>query len=142
MDDRSVILAEIRRQFAPYERPTDFIDGNHCCECAEHYAELEDVPVDDIDYRHVANAGWDPTCFLTPEAFRHYFPGLARIAEEHPEDFMLTLVMRLPVHFAESFSADDRAVVGRLLESWWLRDDLDELTRNHIEHAIELFPAG
>ena len=139
MSERDAILAELREQFSSYERPDAFIDRAHCCECEEHYDELLDVTVDSIAYRHVENAGWDPTCFLTPEAFRYYFPGLARVADEHPDDFMLTLAMRLPLHYGEAFTRHDRALIAQLLEAWWLRDDIDQLTRDHLEHAINLY---
>ena len=136
MDDGHAILEELRTQFASYSRPDDFIDRRHCCECEEHYAELLDVPVEAFEYAHVENQGWDATCFLTPDAFRYYFPALARVAQENPLDWMQALVMRLPLHYTDSFSPHDCALTVRLLEHWWTRSDLDEATRHAIAGAL------
>lgn len=136
MSQPASILEEIRDHFARYDRPADYIDRAHCCECEEHYIELLDVTVDSIGYVHVENPGWDPTCFLSPAGFRHYFPGLARIADGHPDHFLEALAMRLSGHYVELFTAEERDLVRRLLEHWWTFEDISEWDRRAVERAL------
>lgn len=128
------VLDEVRAHFGRYSRPDDFIDAAHCCECAEHYAELADVTVDDLAKEHVGDGAWDPTCFLTSEGFRYYFPGLARIATED-RDWLEMLLPRLSGHYVECFSAEDLALVQRLLDEWWLDEGTSEWTRDAISNS-------
>lgn len=131
------ILERIQAHFAQYGRPPDYINRHHCSECEAHYQELLEVPVEKIEYRHVENPGWDPTCFLSSEGFRYYFPGLARIADQHREDWLGVLVSRLGGWQVESFSAEDRALVRALLEQWFLCEDVSEWDRTDIGRVLE-----
>jgi hypothetical protein len=133
------LLERIRAHFAQYPRPHDYINRHHCGECEEHYQELLEVPVEKIAYAHVENAGWDPTCFLSSEGFRYYFPGLARIADQHREDWLGVLVSRLESWQVESFSAADRALVRELLEYWFLCEDLSEWDHTDIGRVLEYY---
>lgn len=142
MAGREELLETVAKHFGQYERPELFVNRMHCCECEEHYIELVDVPVEAISYKDVENAGWDPTCFLTPDAFKYYLPGLARIADQHPEDFLESLAMRLVIHYTETFTREDRAALLPLLEAWALRDDIDDWTRHPVMHAYEVFEAA
>lgn len=136
MDTPPDLLNEIRQHFSRYARPADFIDRGHCCECEEHYQELIGTTAETIAYEHVQNAGWDPTCFLSPGGFRYYFPGLARIADQHREDFLEALVMRLNGHFDQLFTESERSLVGRLLEAWWLDETISDWNRAAVEQAL------
>jgi hypothetical protein len=136
MADPDRLLEEVRVHFAQYPRPDGYINAGHCCECAEHYAELLDVPVDALAKEHVGDGAWDPTCFLTPEGFRYYFPALARIAEAD-RDWLEILTPRLSLWYVDAFTPDDRAFVRRLLEHWWLDDDTAEWTRLAVERALD-----
>jgi hypothetical protein len=130
------LLDEIREHFSQYVRPADFIDRGHCDECAEHYQELVDATAETITYEHVENPGWDPTCFLSPGGFHYYFPGMARIADQHRDDFLEAFVMRLNGYFDALFTATERRLVRRLLESWWLDDSLSDWNRGAVEQAL------
>jgi hypothetical protein len=133
------ILHEIAHHFARYTRPDDYIDRTHCCECAEHYAELLDVTVDDLRKEHVGDGAWDPTCFLTPGAFRYYFPAMARIADED-RGWIEMLAPRLSLWYVDSFDDSDRDLVRRLLEEWWGDPQTPEWTRLAVERALDHYP--
>jgi hypothetical protein len=137
MPEGQDIIREIQTHFSQYKRPENYINRFHCQECEEHYQELLEVSADQISYTHVENPGWDPTCFLSPDAFRYYFPGLVRIAEQHRQDWLPTLVGRLGVHFVDSFSREDRALVKRVLEYWWLCEDITEWDRTDMGRVLE-----
>ncbi len=134
------ILDEIRIHFARYSRPDDYIDRAHCCECEEHYLELLDVPVDALSKEHVGDGAWDPTCFLTSDGFRYYFPGMARIADA--DRFWIDIfASRLALWYVDSFSAEDRVLVRRLLEHWWLDDGTPDWERLALQRALDHYPA-
>jgi hypothetical protein len=136
MADGTDLLAQVREHFAQYARPDDHIDRSHCCECAEHYAELLDVPVDALAKDHVGDGAWDPTCFLTADAFRYYFPGMARIAESD-RWWLEILAPRLSLWYVDTFSPADRALVKRLLEHWWADEDTPDSVRLGLERALD-----
>jgi len=137
MPEDSSLLEQIQAHFAQYTRPGDYINRHHCQECAEHYQELLDVPVEQLEYVHVENPGWDATCFLSSQGFRYYFPALARIADQNRQVWLAVLVNRLGLHCVESFSQEDRVLVKRLLEYWWRYEDIDEWDRTDIGRVLE-----
>lgn len=130
------IIEEIQAHFQ-YPRPDDYINRYHCSECEEHYQELLNVPVEKLEYAHLENQGWDPTCFLSPDGFRYYFPALARVADQNRQVWLPVLVNRLGLHYVQTFSPQDRALVKRLLEYWWLCEDLEEGDRTDIGRVLE-----
>jgi hypothetical protein len=134
------ILDEIRTHFARYERPKDYIDRAHCCECEEHYLELLDVPVDALTKDHVGDGAWDPTCFLTSEGFRYYFPGIAGIADED-RYWIDILAPRLSLWYVDCFNDEDRDLVRRLLEHWSLDGQTPDWPRLALERALDHYPA-
>ena len=77
-------LERIREAFASAARPERFTDREHCCECAEHDDLLRARDLDSLKVEDVGNAGWDPICFATDEAFWYFFPALSRLALEEP----------------------------------------------------------
>ena len=50
-------------------KPEHFTNYRHCCECAEHDATLLAYDVNAIGVEQLGNPGWDPLCFVSPEAF-------------------------------------------------------------------------
>ena len=74
------LLEAVRRACQGEPRPARFTDSGHCCECAEHDAALRAATPGTIGLETLGNPGWDPICFITPEGFRYYLPGLARLA--------------------------------------------------------------
>jgi hypothetical protein len=135
------LLHVVDQHFARYERPNEYIDATHCCECAEHYEELRDVTVGQLTKEHVGDGAWDPTCFLTTEGFRYYFPALVRIASAD-RDWIEMLAPRLVRHYADCFSTEDRRLVRLLLEAWWADEATPEWTRLAIERALDHYPAA
>ena len=75
------ILAEAKKLFAR-EKPTHFVDFNHCEECSEHDATLLKHDVDTISLEELGNPGWDPICFVDVNGFKYYFPALIRLCLE------------------------------------------------------------
>ncbi len=131
-------LAALTAHFAQYSRPADYINRAHCCECEEHYLELLDVPVECLTHEHTGDGAWDPTAFLTPDAFRYYLPGLARIADSDREVWLELFVMRIGLHYTETCNADDWHAITALLEGWWCDESVPEWTRHALEGALDL----
>jgi hypothetical protein len=131
------ILEKVSRHFSRYSRPADFINRDHCDECAEHYETLLGVPVDRLEYAHLGDGAWDPSAMLTPDGFRYYFPGIARIADQERDIWMDPLVMRLPLHYTGTFSPDDWRITLELLEHWWLDERLTQFERDGLERGMD-----
>lgn len=78
-------LAALRRAFDACKRPEHFTDHQHCGECAEHDRTLLSRTPDSLTLAEAGHPGWDPICFVSPEGFAYYLPGLARlVVEEAP----------------------------------------------------------
>jgi len=71
--------------FGAVPRPEHFTDFQHCCECAEYDEILQRHDPGNIRFDQLGPAA-DPMCFVTDQAFRYYFPGLARLALEGAGD--------------------------------------------------------
>lgn len=83
------LLDQIREMFAADSRPEHFTDYTHCEECADHNETLKKydrytIPLDELN-----NPGWDPVCFLKPEAFRYVFPRLCELAYGMNKEYYL-----------------------------------------------------
>lgn len=74
------LKACVARAFADVPRPEQFTPREHCEECAEHDETLRRFDPDTIGLTELGNPGNDPMCYVTPEAFRYYFPALVRLA--------------------------------------------------------------
>jgi hypothetical protein len=48
-------------------------------ECADHNETLRAFDRDTIGLAQLGNPGWDPMCFVLPEAFQYYFPAMVRL---------------------------------------------------------------
>ncbi|MBA5639915.1 hypothetical protein H3H37_22915 [Duganella sp. LX20W] len=82
--DDAAALKRISGAFNNCLRPVHFTDFQHCEECAEHDRTLLSRTPDTIAIQDVGNPGWDPICFISPEGFLYYIPGLARLVFEEP----------------------------------------------------------
>ena len=88
--ERQRILAEIAEAFS-VPRPAWFVNAKHCCECAEHEAELQAETVDTLRREVLGDGGWDPVAFISnPDGFKYFMPALARLAYGTGADFHLT----------------------------------------------------
>ena len=83
------ILAAIDSAFA-VERPSWFVNARHCCECAEHEAELQPFGRDDLPLEVVSSPAWDPIAFISHrDGFAYFLPRLVRFAYGRGEAFYL-----------------------------------------------------
>jgi hypothetical protein len=74
------IKAQVERVFSDAPRPAHFTNYRHCEECAEHDETLRSFDRDTIGLEQLGNPGWDPMCFVLPDAFKYYFPAMVRLA--------------------------------------------------------------
>jgi len=135
--------------FASSAAPENYTDRNHCEECAEHDETLRTFTPETIGIDQLGNPGWDPICFVLPDAFKYYFPALVRLAPEaeglnsYLEQFLFHVTYqgensRYFKYFskAEREAALDvlryiRSSMKRPVKEWGLESELDE--------AIELW---
>lgn len=75
-------LEALRRAFSSCRRPAHFTNHLHCQECAEHDRTLLARTPETVTLQDIGKPGWDPICFITPEGFAYYLPGLARLLVE------------------------------------------------------------
>lgn len=74
------ILAAIDEAFG-CDRPAQMVrNPGHCDECAEHEGTMQAVTPETVALDQVGSPAWDPVCYLTDEAYRHFMPGFARLA--------------------------------------------------------------
>jgi hypothetical protein len=114
--ERERILAEIAEAFA-VPRPDWFVNAQHCCECAEHEAELQAETVETLRREVMGDGAWDPVTFISnPDGYKYFMPALARIAcATGPEYFLGSFLTYLHADRVESFTARQRAAVEALL---------------------------
>lgn len=131
-------IEEARQLFGDEVRPEHFTNHEHCCECAEHDATLQNSNPEQLTYDDL-RPGWDPLCFINPEGFRYYFPALAKLAIEGsgPTYFVDRLVFHLELDGKnnrryEAFSPAQRDYVVRLLQH------LIELHADEIEQNLDV----
>jgi hypothetical protein len=73
-------LEHLAEAFHACPRPDHFTNFGHCEECAEHDETLRELTPGTLTIEIVGNPGWDPICFISPEGFAYFLPGLARLA--------------------------------------------------------------
>jgi hypothetical protein len=117
-------LAALRRAFEACTRPAHFTNHEHCEECAEHDQALLSRNPDSLTIAEVGNPGWDPICFVSPEGFAYYLPGLARLVFEEPSQicswygsqFLWHLILNGPQNVRFQFcSPEQRKAVAEFL---------------------------
>ena len=69
------LVREAMALFGSTPRPDHFTDYRHCCECAEHDETLRKQTLESLGCEHL-NPAWDPLCFISPEGFQYFFPGI------------------------------------------------------------------
>jgi len=147
--DSTDIQTRVKEVFASNAAPEKYTDRNHCEECAEHDETLRTFTPETIGIDQLGNPGWDPICFVLPDAFKYYFPALVRLALEaeglnsYLEQFLFHVTYqgensRYFKYFskAEREAALDvlryiRSSMKRPVKEWGLESELDE--------AIELW---
>ena len=114
--ERQRILAEIAEAFS-VPRPDWFVNSKHCCECAEHEAELQAETVETLRRDVMGDGAWDPVAFISnPDGFKYFMPALARLAYGTGQDFHLSSFLHyLTPTRIETFTDRQRASVEALL---------------------------
>ncbi|HEY3282710.1 MAG TPA: hypothetical protein VGN26_10585 [Armatimonadota bacterium] len=75
--------ARLSEAFGSVPRPSVFVrESCWCCECQEHNETLAGHTPGTISLEQLGNAGWDPICFASDDAFLYYLPAMARLALE------------------------------------------------------------
>ena len=111
-------LDRIRQHFYTIPRPTHLINGDHCCECAEHAAELAPFDHSNLPYTVISSPAWDPICFCTPEGFRYLFPRLCELASVHGDNCYLDQFLFHLENRRQLFSPEERKLIQELLLEW------------------------
>jgi hypothetical protein len=125
-------LDAVRRAFSSCRRPAHFTDHLHCDECADHDRTLLERTSETVTLADIGNPGWDPICFITPEGFAYYLPGLARLSIEasgYGPQFFLHLISDGPRNARfKHCSPDQRMAVADFLRYFidTRADELDE----------------
>jgi hypothetical protein len=114
--ERDEILAEVAEAFRT-PRPDWFCDARHCCECAEHEAELQAETVETLRREVLGDGAWDPVAFIkNPDGFKYFMPALARLAYGTGQDYFLTSFMfHLRPDRIETFTERQRTAIEKLL---------------------------
>lgn len=137
------IIRQVQRVFADNPVPENYTDREHCEECAEHDDTLRAYTPETIGPDQLGNPGWDPICFVVPEAFKYYFPALVRLAldSESGNSYLDQFLFHVTYQGEESrffshFSKAEREITLAVLEhikfylserikDWNLEQDLD-----------------
>lgn len=121
--DAEEIIARAMAICASLPRPAHFADPGHCCECAEHDAELQPYSPVDLPRAALGTMGWDPVTFVSDDAFRYLLPGLVRVVlteqgeDSYYEQFLWHLNASLDGLDRRAACTDaERAMVHRVLE--------------------------
>lgn len=115
--DASAVLHRIREAFVHEPRPEHFTDYKHCGECAEHDEMLRSYTPDTITEVQVGHGGWDPICFVTPDGYRYYLPGLARLVIETRGEYLDQFLFHLRHDRIATFTPQQRAAVAAFIEA-------------------------
>ncbi len=112
------VLDRIRQHFWQIPRPDRLINGDHCCECAEHENDLAPFDNTDLPYSVISSPAWDPICFCTPEAFRYLFPRLCELASVKGDDCYLDQFLVHLENRHQLFSSDEKRLIQELFLEW------------------------
>jgi hypothetical protein len=130
------LIEEAKALFSETVRPEHFTNYKHCSECAEHDETLCSHNPDTISLNELGNPAWDPICFVTPEAFKYYFPALVRLAVEgtgenyYLDQFLFHLESDGPKNDRwRVFSTEQRQFVVKLLD-YFIETRAEEIDRN------------
>jgi hypothetical protein len=117
---KTEVLELIRAAFGAEPRPDRFTD---CVRGSDRWAHEETLRIhtpETISLEEVGRAGWDPICFLTSEAYRYYFPGLARLALSG--GYLGEFLFQLNDDRLAAFSSQQKQAARQLLE--YFRDQI------------------
>lgn len=114
------------------DRPSVFVDPNHCSECSEHNGTLLAHTPESISLAELGNPGWDPICFVEERGFKYYFPAMVRLALDSGDDYVSQFLFHVTSSpNCASFDERQAALVGAVLQ--YLEDDRWERLETHGE---------
>ena len=108
MNRDNEILRAVRIAFGGCPRPKHFTNYTHCEECQEHDDLLRSRDVDTLSLDDIGNPGWDPICFISPAGFAYYFPALARLALDAPDERGYSYLRQLFFHLQHDGRGNER----------------------------------
>lgn len=118
------LISECKVLFGKNRRPAVFTNDPCCGEGAEYDAMFRMHTPDSIGLRELGNSGLDPIFYITPEAYRYYFPALARLAVDNiaSGNFLDLFLFHLRLdgyqnRFLKTFSEVERCFVARFLQA-------------------------
>ena len=136
------LIEQVREAFPDVECPPHFTDFRHCEECAEHDQTLQSFDPDSIGLDQLGNPGWDPMCFVSPDAFLYYFPALVRLTihDDGDDSYLDQFLFHVTYEgeksrFFKHFNKKQREVtlvtlhyikenMTQRVEAWMLKDEL------------------
>ncbi len=130
-------MAAIREAFRCAPRPELFIRGTCSCdECMEHNETMASHTSEDITIHELGNAGWDPICFASDQAFVYYLPAMFRLAFE-PSDYLEQLLFHLDSPGRLDALSDEQA--GAVFKALWVLVEQRgyEIAGSYVECQLE-----
>ena len=142
--NKEEIKLHVELVFGGNAAPENYTNRDHCPECAEHDETLRSHTPQSIGLEQLGNPGWDPICFVLPEAFKYYFPALVRLALDSEgsngnlDQFLFHVTYQgEDSRFFKHFSQAEREAtlevlhyieshMGRLVHEWNLENDIKE----------------
>ncbi len=110
-------LAKIQEVFCS-NKPTQFVDPNHCSECEDHNQVLLAHTLDTISLAELGNPAWDPICFVAQPGFKYYLPALARLSLGTGDHYYLgQLLFHLNADRIREFTRPEASAVADFLEA-------------------------
>jgi len=122
---RDQITSEVEEAFGHVPRPNMFIRGTCTCpECLEHEATMQTFTPDDLPLDKLNNAGWDPICFASDEAFAFFMPGLVKLVLEHADDYVQQFVFHVgyPDQLA-AYTPEQARAIANVLDFLLIHED-------------------
>jgi hypothetical protein len=147
--NKEEIKRYVEKVFSGNTIPENFTDRDHCEECAEHDETLRSCTPESIGLEQLGNPGWDPICFVLPDAFKYYFPALVRLAldsegnNSYLEQFLFHVTYQgEDSRFFKHFSKDEREATLEVLKH--IESHMGDLVdasylENELKEAIELW---
>lgn len=147
--NKEEIKLYVEKVFSGNAIPENFTNRDHCDECAEHDETLRSCTPKSIDLEQLGNPGWDPICFVLPDAFKYYFPAMVRLAldSEKNNSYLEQFLFHVTYdgedsRFFKHFSKDEREATLEVLKhiESQMGDIIDALNlENELKEAIELW---
>lgn len=147
--NKEEIKLYVEQVFGGNAIPENYTDRDHCDECAEHDETLRSYTPKSIGLAQLGNPGWDPICFVLPDAFKYYFPALFRLAldskgaNSYLEQFLFHVTYQgEDSKFFKHFSRPERQATLEVLKhiKSYMGSVVDERNfGNELKEAIELW---